>query len=55
MIGSSQGDFPGLSQIWEKPEVLSRSDPFIGTFEILARLLTLLIEDFREANPPARE
>ena len=55
MIGSCQGDFPGFSQIWEKPEVFSESDPFIGTFEILAKRLTLLIEDFKEANLPARE
>jgi len=55
MIGSSQGDFPGFSQIWEKPEVFSESDPFIGTFEILAERLSLLIEDFKEANLPARE
>ena len=54
MILSSKGDFPTLSQVWEKTAVFSGKDPLLGTFEILSKLLTLLIEDLKAANPPPR-
>jgi hypothetical protein len=52
MILSPKGDFPTLSQVWEKTAVFSGRDPLLGTFEILSKLLTLLIEDLKTANPP---
>jgi hypothetical protein len=54
MILSPKGDFPTLSQVWEKTAVFSGRDPLLGTFEILSKLLTLLIEDLKAANPPPR-
>jgi hypothetical protein len=54
MILSPKGDFPTLSQVWEKTAVFSGRDPLLGTFEILSKLLTLLIEDLKTANPPPR-
>ena len=54
MIISAKGDFPTLSQVWEKTAVFSGRDPLLGTFEILSKLLTLLIEDLKAANPPPR-
>jgi hypothetical protein len=54
MILSAKGDFPSLCQVWEKTVVFSGRDPLLGTFEILSKLLTLLIEDLKAANPPPR-
>ncbi len=54
MILSAKGDFPSFSQVWEKTVVFSGKDPLLGTFEILSKLLTLLIEDLKVANPPPR-
>ncbi len=54
MILSAKGDFPSFSQVWEKTVVFSGTDPLLGTFEILSKLLTLLIEDLKAANPPPR-
>ncbi len=54
LILSGKGDFPTLSQVWEKTAVFSGRDPLLGTFEILSKLLTLLIEDLKSANPPPR-
>ncbi len=54
MILSAKGDFPSLSQVWEKTAVFSGSNPLPGTFEILSRLLTLLIGDLKAANPAPR-
>jgi hypothetical protein len=54
MVLSAKGDFPALSQVWEKTAVFSGKDPLLGTFEILSKLLTLLIEDLKAANPPPR-
>jgi len=51
VILSPGGNFPSLSQVWEKTVVFSGRDPLLGTFEILSKLLTLLIEDFKKANP----
>jgi hypothetical protein len=52
MVLSPKGDFPTLSQVWEKTAVFSGRDPLLGTFEILSKLLILLIEDLKTANPP---
>ncbi len=54
MIVSVKGDFPSFSQVWEKTVVFSGRDPLLRTFEILSKLLTLLIEDLKVANPPPR-
>jgi hypothetical protein len=54
MVLSSKGDFPTLSQVWERTAVFSGRDPLLGAFEILARLLNQLIEDLKAANPPPR-
>ena len=51
LILSPQGDFPAFSQVWEKTAVFSGGDPLLGTYEILSKLLTLLVEDCRKANP----
>ncbi len=51
MILAAGGDFPGFSQVWEKTAVFSGGDPLLGTFEILAKLLNVLAEDFEKANP----
>jgi hypothetical protein len=46
-----KGNFPAFSQVWENTAVFSGKDPLLATYEILAKLLTLLIEDFKKANP----
>jgi hypothetical protein len=51
IVLSPQANFPTFSQVWEKTVVFSGKDPLLGTYEILADLLTLLIEDFKKANP----
>ena len=51
IIQSPQGNFPSFSQVWENTVVFSGKDPLSGTYKILARLLTLLIEDIKKANP----
>lgn len=50
LILSPKGDFQALSQVWEKTAVFSGRDPLLATFEILSRLLILLIEDLKKAN-----
>ena len=51
IVLSRKGNFPSFSQVWENTVVFSGKDPLPGTYEILAKLLTLLIEDFNKANP----
>jgi len=51
IVLSPKGDFPAFSQVWENTVVFSGKDPLLGTYEILGKLLTLLIEDFKKANP----
>ena len=51
IVLSPQGNFPAFSQIWENTVVFSGRDPLLATYEILAKLLRLLVEDFKEANP----
>lgn len=48
---SSMGDFPAVCQVWGRTAAFSGRDPLLGTFEILSRLTTLLIQDFQKANP----
>jgi hypothetical protein len=48
---SPQGNFPTFAQVWENTAVFSGRDPLLGTYEILAKLLHLLVEDFKKANP----
>jgi hypothetical protein len=50
IVLSPKGDFPAFSQVWENTVVFSGKDPLLGTYEILGKLLTLLIEDFKRAN-----
>ena len=51
IVLSTQGNFPAFSQVWENTAVFSGRDPLLGTYEILAKLLNLLVEDFKKANP----
>jgi hypothetical protein len=51
IVLSPQGNFPAFSQVWENTVVFSGKDPLLATYEILGKLLRLLIEDFKEANP----
>jgi hypothetical protein len=51
IVLSPEGNFPAFSQVWENTVVFSGKDPLLGTYEILGKLLRLLIEDFKEANP----
>jgi hypothetical protein len=51
IVLSPQGNFPAFSQVWENTAVFSGRDPLLGTYEILAKLLNLLVEDFKKANP----
>ena len=51
VVLSPQGNFPAFSQVWENTVVFSGRDPLLGTYEILGKLLGLLIKDFKEANP----
>jgi hypothetical protein len=51
IVLSPKGNFPTFSQVWENTVVFSGKDPLLGTYEILGKLLTLLIEDFKKANP----
>jgi hypothetical protein len=48
---SPKGNFPAFSQVWENTAVFSGKDPLLATYEILPKLLALLIEDFKKANP----
>lgn len=50
------GSFPALSQVWESSMVFSGRDPVLATYQILARLVSLLIEDLKKASqkPPTR-
>jgi len=51
LVLSPKENFPTFSQVWENTVVFSGRDPLLGTYEILAKLLTLLIEDYKKANP----
>jgi len=51
MILSAGRSFPAFSQVWEKTAVFSGGDPLLGTFDILSKLLNVLAEDFKKANP----
>jgi len=51
MVLSSRGEFPAWSQVWGKNMVFSGKDPVMATFEIIFKLLSLLSEDFKKANP----
>ncbi len=51
IVLSPQGNFPAFSQVWENTAVFSGRDPLLGTYEILAKLLNLLVDDFKKANP----
>ena len=51
IVLSPEGNFPAFSQVWENTVVFSGKDPLLATYEILGKLLRLLIEDFKEANP----
>lgn len=54
LILSPGGDFPAFSQVWESTLVFSGRDPVLGTFELLPRLIQLLVADFKKANPDGR-
>lgn len=43
--------FPALAQVWDQTVVFSGRDPLMGTYEMVAKLIRLLIEDFKKANP----
>jgi len=51
MVLSTKENFPSFSQVWESTAVFSGKDPLLGTYQILGKLVTLLIEDFKKANP----
>jgi len=51
LVLSPKENFPTFSQVWENTAVFSGRDPLLGTYEILAKLLNLLIEDCKKANP----
>ena len=44
------GNFPSFSQVWENTVVFSGRDPLLGTYEIMAQLLNLLVEDWKKAT-----
>ncbi len=48
---SSKGDFLAVSQVWGRTAVFSGRDPLLGTFDILSKLTSLLMQDFRKVNP----
>ena len=51
MVLSEPKNFPAFSQVWQNTIVFSGKDPLLGTYEILAKLVNLLIEDLKKANP----
>lgn len=51
LIISPQGNFPSFSQVWESTMIFSGKDPLLGTYEMIAKLLQLLITDLKKANP----
>ncbi len=51
IVLSAPQNFPAFSQVWENTIVFSGKDPLLGTYEILAKLVNLLIEDYKKANP----
>lgn len=51
LILAPQGNFPSFSQVWENTIVFSGRDPLLATYEIIGKLLQLLIADFKKANP----
>lgn len=51
LILSPQGNFPSFSQVWENTIIFSGKDPLLGTYEMIAQLLHLLVADFKKANP----
>ncbi|MBM4332743.1 MAG: hypothetical protein FJ117_16280 [Deltaproteobacteria bacterium] len=50
MVLSPNGNFPAFSQVWEKTVVFSGRDPLLGAYEIMAKLLNLLVEDWKKVN-----
>ena len=50
IVLSPPGNFSTFSQVWENSMVFSGGDPLLATYEILARLLNFMIEDFQKAN-----
>jgi len=51
LILSPQGNFPSFSQVWENTMIFSGKDALLGTYEMIAKLLQLLIADLKKANP----
>lgn len=51
LIISPPGNFPSFSQVWENTIIFSGKDPLLGTYEMIGKLLQLLIKDLKEANP----
>jgi hypothetical protein len=51
LVLSSRQNFPSFSQVWENAIIFSGKDPLMGTCEILAKIVNLLMEDYKKANP----
>lgn len=51
LILSPQGNFPSYSQVWENTMIFSGKDPLLGTYDMIGKLLQLLIMDLKKANP----
>ncbi|MGB9697922.1 MAG: hypothetical protein ACPL5I_00925 [Thermodesulfobacteriota bacterium] len=51
LILSPQGNFPSFSQVWENTMIFSGKDPLLGTYDMIGKLLQLLIMDLKKANP----
>ncbi|MDI6755886.1 MAG: hypothetical protein QME78_16005 [Thermodesulfobacteriota bacterium] len=50
LVLSPSGNFPSFSQVWENTVVFSGRDPLPGTYALMAKLLNLLIEDWKKVN-----
>lgn len=51
LIISPQGNFPSYSQVWENTMIFSGKDPLLATYDMINKLLQLLIMDLKKANP----
>ncbi|MGQ9696127.1 MAG: hypothetical protein ACUVWV_15440 [Thermodesulfobacteriota bacterium] len=51
LILSPPENFPSFSQVWENTIIFSGKDPLLGTYEMIGKLLQLLIRDLKKANP----
>lgn len=51
LILSPQGNFPSFSQVWENTMIFSGKDALLGTYDMISKLLQLLITDLKKANP----